>query len=239
MSNLLQQVVEAHGGLRHWEQLSDLVTEVEVDGQLCPRFEVPTAIPRTKAFFSLRRQNIVMLDELGSQKFLIEPNLVSFSARRGDQAESMSAQTSELWRNASERKWDLLRTAYVQGFAIRHYVTAPFLYSTPGFSVEEVEPWQEDGETWRVLKIIFPPHIQTRARVQFAYFGDDGLLRRTRYNLQIEGGYEVASYVSEYDRVNGIWLPISRELLACDAAGHKRSDHPIARIRLLNSFFSE
>jgi hypothetical protein len=35
-----------------------------------------------------------------------------------------------------------------------------------GVHVEETEPWQHEGETWRVLRARFPGSIETQGRVR-------------------------------------------------------------------------
>jgi len=55
--------------------------------------------------------------------------------------------------------------------------------------VEEVEPWHEGAETWRVLCAYFPGLVETDSLVQNFYFGDDLMLRRHDYNVNIAGGF--------------------------------------------------
>lgn len=238
MCSLLQEIIDAHGGLRRWQALSDLVTEVEVEGQMFPWVPPQYSIPHSRIFFSLRRQHIVMLTDAGNLRFLIEPNLVSVFGERDAKLEVIRREEPVSWFWGGDGSWDLLRTAYVQGFGIRRCVTAPFLYTTPGFITEEVEPWEEDGEIWRVLKISFPSRIEVGARVQYEYFGSDGFLRRTRYSLNIPGFHDFVNYVCAYKNVDGIWLPTARQVFACDLAGRKRPDRMVAQSRLKNPFFS-
>jgi hypothetical protein len=48
----------------------------------------------------------------------------------------------------------------------------------PGVEAHEVEPWTENGQTWRVLSVTFPDSIDTHNQTQLYYFNDAGLLRR-------------------------------------------------------------
>ncbi|NYF79034.1 hypothetical protein [Granulicella arctica] len=239
LSSLLEQVLEAHGGLQQWQKLSDLVAEIQMEGHLCPPPAPSSAIPQSQAFFSLRQQRIVIVTDDGNRRILIEPHLVSFLGDQSTQLKVFPISERASWAACAEGSLDLLRTAYVLGFVIRHHVTAPFLYTGPGFIVEEIDPWHEDGETWRVLRIGFPLDIETPARVQYAYYGDDGLLRRTRYRLGSAEGTECVDYVSSYQQVSGIWLPVAHEVLACDSDGRRLPNKLLARIRLLHPFFSE
>lgn len=52
--------------------------------------------------------------------------------------------------------WDALHLAYFTSYALWTYLSLPFLYAGAGFIVEEIQPWYEDGEEWRRLKVSFP-----------------------------------------------------------------------------------
>jgi hypothetical protein len=76
--------------------------------------------------------------------------------------------------------------------------------------VEEVEAWQEGTETWRVLRAYFPGSIETHSLVENFYFGDNLMLRRHDYNVNVAGGFGAAQLTSNYIQANGIHLPSKR-----------------------------
>src|SRR3546814_15779584 len=80
---------------------------------------------------------------------------------------------------AREYPWDLLHLAYFCGYAGWNYLTTPFLFTYPGFETEEIEPWEEEGEIWRRLKVRFSPDIPTHCPEQIFHFDAKGLLRQT------------------------------------------------------------
>ncbi len=79
-----------------------------------------------------------------------------------------------------------------------------------GVRVEETEPWRERSETWRVLRGYFPGSIETRSLVQEFFFGQDLMLRRHDYSVNIAGGFAAAQLTSEYVEADGIRLPTKR-----------------------------
>ena len=87
-----------------------------------------------------------------------------------------------------ETPWDDLHVAYFSSYALWTYLTIPFLYTCPGFVTEELPPWHEDGETWRPLKATFPNSVASHTREQVSYFGEDGLLRRHEYTVDVMDG---------------------------------------------------
>ena len=52
--------------------------------------------------------------------------------------------------------WDVLARAYFNGYALWTYLTTPFHFVMPGFSVEEIDPWREGDELWLGLRVTYP-----------------------------------------------------------------------------------
>ena len=79
-----------------------------------------------------------------------------------------------------------------------------------GVRVEETEPWRQGSETWRVLRAYFPGSIETHNLIQDFCFGEDLMLRRHDYSVNIAGGFAAAQLTSDYVDANGIRLPSKR-----------------------------
>ena len=86
-------------------------------------------------------------------------------------------------------RWDPLHLAYFNGYAMWTYLTTPFFMAMPGFKVTEISPWQEGGESWRGLRVRFPDDIASHSKEQDFYYGDDFLLRRHDYHVDVAGGF--------------------------------------------------
>jgi hypothetical protein len=81
---------------------------------------------------------------------------------------------------------------------------------------EEIAPWSEDGQRWRVLQVTFPDDVASHSRVQSSYFGDDGLLRRHEYTVDVMGGARGLNYASDYRDFDGILVPSKRRIYGYD-----------------------
>ena len=79
-----------------------------------------------------------------------------------------------------------------------------------GVRVEETESWREGDETWRVLRAYFPSSIETHNLLQDFFFGEDLMLRRRDYSVNIAGGFAAAQLTSDHVTVVGIRLPSRR-----------------------------
>jgi hypothetical protein len=56
----------------------------------------------------------------------------------------------------------------------------------------------------------FPGTIETHCQIQEFYFGEDFLLRRHDYRVNIAGGFQAAQLTGDYVEANGIKLPTRR-----------------------------
>ena len=134
--------------------------------------------------------------------------------------------------------WDRLQLAYFAGYAMWTYLTTPFLFAMDGVTTEELEPWRENGEMWRRLKVTFPHSIATHSTVQMFYFGSDGLLRRHDYDAEVLGGSPAAHYVYEYQEFSGILVPTKRRVLGRRPDGTPAPDQLIVTIDLSDVEFT-
>ena len=94
------------------------------------------------------------------------------------------------------------------------YLTTPFLLTMDGVRLEETEAWREGAETWRVLRAYFPGWMETHCMVQDFFFGEDMMLRRHDYSVNIAGGIPAAQLTSTYIEADGIRLPSMRRAYA-------------------------
>jgi hypothetical protein len=76
-----------------------------------------------------------------------------------------------------------------------------------------VEPWTENGQTWRVLSVRFSDSIDTHNQTQLYYFDDAGLLRRMDYQPVVTG-QPVAHYIRSEGTFDGIVVPTKRHIHA-------------------------
>lgn len=83
--------------------------------------------------------------------------------------------------------WDAIQVAYFTSCATWNYLTAPFVFSYPGVEAHEIEPWDEDGESWRRLAVTFPPGIANHNPDQVFYYDDQFLQRRMDYRPEVTG----------------------------------------------------
>jgi hypothetical protein len=141
-----------------------------------------------------------------------EPDRVAIETLDGKVLMERSKPRDAFAGHTLETPWDPLHAAYFAGYAMWNYMNIPFVFARDGFDMEEIDPWSENGETWRRLKVTFPPEIATHSAEQVFYIGADGLLRRHDYDVDVAKGARGAHYIHDYREFDGIMVPRRRRV---------------------------
>ena len=217
MNDLLEFAVNAHGGMKRWDEFTELQAPLSIGG----------------AIWHLKQQPGLLDDKLFSIKTHIEqltitpfsapdlesvfvPGRLSLQTLTGSVVESLDHPEASYAGQTIESPWNKFHVAYFASEALWTYLTSPFLYTYPGFETEEIEPWYENDEKWRRLKITFPDNIASHTKTQITHFGPDGLMRRHDYTVDILGGATGANYPTDYREFQGIMMPTKRRIYAYD-----------------------
>jgi hypothetical protein len=233
MADLLSAVLDAHGGLDHWRQFQRVEATIVTGGELWgikgqPQDPLP------------RRMSAALHDEWASvrpfgaddQKTDFTPGRVAIEKLDGRVISERHDPRKSFEGHQFDTPWDPLQRAYFNGYALWTYLTTPFLLTLDGVSVREIAPAIEDGETWRGLQAQFPPQIATHSAVQEFYFGDDHLVRRHDYRVDVAGGFPAVQYVHDIVEAENIKLPSKRLAYRADAQGNAILDQVMVSIDL-------
>lgn len=211
MNELLELVLRAHGGLDRWNKFNRVTATIVGGGGFWPMKGV--------ALDSSPREMTVMLHEewasvrpFGQPDWhtVFTPKRVAIETTSGAVVQERSDPRASFTGHVMNTRWDPLHHAYFNGYAMWTYLTTPFLMSMPGFAVAEIPPWQEGDELWRGLRVRFPDEIASHSKEQDFYFGDDLLLRRHDYHVDVAGGFAAAQYVRDIVEVEGLYYPTKR-----------------------------
>ena len=239
MNELLSIAVQAHGGLDRWNQLSRLQAELSITGGLWHVKGKPDVLKHV-TFKAHTQDQHMSVGPFSAQDLrgFFEPGCLSLT----DASDQLVAQRDNprmlFIGHKADTPWDDLHVAYFSNYALWCYLTAPFLYTYPGFVTEELSPWEDSGEQWRRLKITFPEHFASHCEEQISYFGADGLLRRHDYEVEILGGSKAAHYVSEYRDFDGIKVPTQRRVYRRGEQGQKIPEPLLVGIDVQSLMFS-
>ena len=214
MDSLVQLTIDAHGGLERWRRFERVSARLRNGGVLWALKQQQGVLDDVEVRVALHREWASHSPFVTSeQRTSFEPSRVAIETTDGRVVEERLTPRDSFAGHGLDTPWDKLQLAYFAGYAMWTYLTTPFLFAMDGITTEELQPWREDGEIWRRLKVTFPSDIATHSAVQVFYFGSEGLLRRHDYDTEVLGGTPVAHYVHEYQTFSGILVPTRRWVL--------------------------
>src|SRR6516165_2848948 len=211
MNGFLLEVLEAHGGMDRWNGYEKVEASIVTGGGFYALKGLMGDSLSRRVTVWLHEQKAWVLPvgdpDMGAA---FTPERVAIEKLDGTVVAERFAPTEAFAGHQMQTPWDELDRAYFNGEALWTYLTTPFLLAGDGVEVEETEPWKQDGETWRVLQARFPGSIETHNRVQHFFFGDDLMLRRHDYHVNIAGGFPAAQLITQHVNVDGISVPTVR-----------------------------
>lgn len=216
MTDLLEFAIEKRGGIKQWQEATRISATVHVHGGFWAFKGQPDLLGVEYVTADLHRPHIDM-SPFGpgqSLSFDAEDDKVVISGPDGSVAEELTAPRSSMAGFTGETQWTATQTGYFISYATRMYLLEPYLFTLPGITTREIEPWNEAGETWRRLEVTFPEGYPSHNSVQTYYFdADTGLQRRMDYSPDVNGNPPVAHYTSEHQNFNGLVVPTRRRVL--------------------------
>lgn len=221
--SLLDEVLEAYGGIERWRELDSIRVHQIVGGVLWPLKNVDGVINDSTVEIRVQEQRA------WHRPFTRQGLRSSYSPDRvaietdNDSAEAVDAMMSprdSFTDHTLETPWTMLQLAYFAGYAMWTYLTEPFSLTFHGVKTEELGPWDEDGQVWRRLGVRYPSNIGTHSAEQVLYVDTDGLLRRRDYQVDIAAASPAAHYMNDHRKFEGIIVPMQRIVHGRDDSRH-------------------
>ena len=211
MSDLLDLILQAHGGLECWKKFNRVTATAVTGGGLWP-MKGAGLDPSPRVMTVRLHEEWASVSPFGQPDWhtVFTPDRVAIETATAAVVQERSDPRASFTGHVMNTRWDPLHLAYFTGYATWTYLTTPFFMAMAGFTVTEISPWQEGGERWRGLRVRFPDAIASHCREQDFYFGDDFLLRRHDYHVDVAGGFPAAHYVHDIVEVEGLRYPTKR-----------------------------
>jgi hypothetical protein len=214
MQDLVNLSVEAHGGLERWNQLRQISATFAPGGiGLKQRGQEAFTQTATRVTLDTREQKTIFGPFLApGQCGTFEPYRTAVETVDGTLLEELKNPRDSFKGMAMGTPWSATQLVYFAGYAMWTYLTVPFSLLRDGIECEEIEPYVEDGETWRALKVTFPKSYVTHSTEQTLYFDDNGLIRRHDYTAEISNDAKAAHYLYDHQNFDGIVFPTRRRV---------------------------
>jgi hypothetical protein len=224
---LLDDAIEASGGMECWNKLTRFTLQLSIDGILFSKVGQPGRFKDIVAEGSTQNQLVQFTGFSSPDKYgLYQPGCVTIEDAAGRVLGSWNGPQQSFRDPAKHAVWDELHMVFFCGFSVWNYLTMPFLLARPEIRVEELPPWREHDQLWRRLRAVFPPTVVTHSSEQVFYFDDEALQRRADHDLL---GTKVAHYSWAHQTFCGILVPTLRRSLTL-----KRDGTVIAKPSLLD-----
>lgn len=213
MNNLLKLTIEAHGGLDRWKTF-DQVSSRLICGGLTWDIKKQSGIlndiyvsVETKSQFT---SHYPFVNQDWHTSF--EPTRIAIEDAKGNVIEEFFDPRSTFKGHTVETPWTRSQLAYFAGYAMWTYFNAPFNFTHPGYELQELDPWEEDGQVFRRLQVTYPENIATHSQIQTFYIDQSGLIARHDYDVEVFGGSGAAHYLFDYIDVKGIKIATKRKV---------------------------
>ncbi|MGY3357099.1 hypothetical protein ACVWZK_003762 [Bradyrhizobium sp. GM0.4] len=168
---LLDDVIDASGGMARWNSLSRFTLHLSVAGTLFSSTGHASEFKDVTAEGSTRTQSVRFTGITGGEHSgSFQPDAITI--------ESLEGEILRTWRNPSLAFTEAgspalageLHLVFFCGVAIWNYLTNPFLLAHPDVLVEELPPWQENNESWTAAAGAIPTepdHARARTDLLF------------------------------------------------------------------------
>ena len=235
MDELLARVLDAHGGLDRWRDVTTLTAQVSLGGPFWQFRGWPDVYAGQTVTLDAHREHITFtpFTAPGRTSVLdVDPERVRIVDADGGVLEERLAPRATFPPGFDDftTTWDAIQLAYFTSAATWNYLTAPFVFTYPGVSAAEIEPWDEHGALWRRLAVSFGPGIANHNAHQTFYYDDEFMLRRMDYSPDVTGNPRVAHYTHHPRTFDGFVFPTLRLVHLHDEQGN--ADQSFAPITL-------
>lgn len=208
---LLEDVIEAYGGLARRKAFERVEATVVTTGGLFPLKGLPTDRTRRRMTAWLHEQRS-SVSPFGApdQRTSFTADRIAVEKTDGAIVAESRDLSSLFAGHGMNTPWGPLHRAAFNGYAMWLYLNSPFLLATMGVETGEIDPWIENGEEWRVLRATFPGTMPTHSRQQDFYFDPAFKLRRHDYRVDIAGAFPAAQMIGDYIEIEGMSVPTRR-----------------------------
>lgn len=235
---LLTEVMQAHGGAAHWRELHRFSAHLSISGTLLAYNGWGESLQDLIVDGSTQDQ-LLQLKRLTDRGHVItyRPDRVSLQILDGRVLMERQQPRAAFASHPASYRWDELQLAYFAGYLNWIYFTSPFALISDDVRTKELQPWQEDGQIWRRIRVTFPSRLQAHSPEQTYYFDEQGLQRRVDYRCITAGAAKMARYTWRHQEFCGIVVPTLCHAFQVASDGRLITHAPLFSIEVLDAAY--
>lgn len=236
ISKLIDQIVDAHGGMEQWNKVEEINVTARTGG-LLPLSKLKYSSLSKVNFTVFPKKNQTVFNdfpELGS-KGVFENGSVYIENGAGEIEEERENPRDEFKKITKKLYWDYLDTIYFTGYGAWNYMCIPFIFKQYDFNFSSADSIEENGEVLEGINVIYPDEIHTHCKEQTFYYDKFGFLRRTDYTSDVIGAWaHAADYCYDYVKYGELSFPLSRKVFMKKSDGTHVDFPVVIWIKILN-----
>jgi hypothetical protein len=208
-NDLLEQVLEAHGGRQRWQALECIEADFSSGGLAFSLHLQPWALRNLKIRVQPHARRVVLRDFMHpGWSGVWTPDLVQILDAGGVVVAQRQDPRSAFSRIDKQVRWNKLDILYFAGYALWNYLSFPFILEASGVSLSETE------SNTRELRARFDSSVPTHSEVQSFHVDASGLLTRHDYTADVIGKWaNVANFCLASELVDGLRFYTRRRVL--------------------------
>jgi len=219
MTDLLEKVLDVHGGLDRWRRVNTVDFRMTFRGSALDVKQQPRGLRDVLVKVDTRRpRTLITPFPVPGRRGIFDDGRVMIETDAGVRTSELDEPRKSFEGHDTQSPWTESQLLYFVGYALQNYMTMPFLLAKDGVRCEEIAPHEEHGQVWRVLRVTFPPNIHVHCAEQKFYFNDVGYLVRNDYAPDVTRGM-AAHYTFDHKNFDGFIFPTFRRVVPRDANG--------------------
>ncbi len=237
---LVNKVIEAHGGLKNAGKFQTVKLNANIGGAVWSVKGHENALADVEFTGSLTQQK-ASWKNLFHPGFTsaFEPSRVALFDEKGSLLEELNNPKESFKGHTVETPWTKAQLVYFSSYATWNYATAPYNFLVPGVQINQLEEWNEKGEIFQRLEVIYPDGFATHSKRQVFYFDANGLLKRHDYWPEVLGGSSAVQIIENHKNFDGIVTGTKRNIYVLNDADNSYStDLVLVSIDILNVSFA-
>lgn len=206
---LLEQVLEAHGGLARWQSLDSIEADFSSGGLAFSLHLQPWALQGLKISVQPHAQRVVLRDFVHpGWSGVWTPNQVQILDDTGAVVAQRQNPRTAFSRLDKQVRWNKLDILYFAGYALWNYLSFPFILTSPGVTLVEADTNRHE------LQARFDASVPTHSANQTFHIDDSGLLTRHDYTADVIGKWaNAANFCLASEVVDGLRFYTRRRVL--------------------------
>jgi hypothetical protein len=191
-NELLEEVVEAHGGRAHWQTVRDIEASLSSGGLAFTAHGQPFALRNLKVSVSPHERRVVLTHFCGMHwRGVWTPNHVEIRDSENRLIDERRDPRRFFGSLVKTVKWDKLDILYFAGYALWNYLSFPFILSQPGVAISEIASPGNSGALR--LEALFDASLPTRSARQTFHIDTKRHLTRHDYTADVIGPWATAA----------------------------------------------